>query len=62
MLGEQFETPDFVVGLVLKLRPQFDKIDMWMRDANNTTAIASTKASVSRLLHIEESEIEVQMF
>jgi translation initiation factor 4E len=33
MLGEQFEAADFVVGMVLKLRPQFDKIDVWMRDS-----------------------------
>ena len=34
MLGEQFDETDFVLGLVLKLRPQFDKVDLWMRDAS----------------------------
>jgi hypothetical protein len=33
MLGEQFEASDFVVGMVLKLKPQFDKIDIWLRDS-----------------------------
>jgi hypothetical protein len=50
MLGEQFEAEDFVVGMVLKLRPQFDKIDIWLRDADKADAIASTKADVCRIL------------
>ena len=50
MLGEQFETPDFVVGMVLKLRPQFDKIDLWMRNSSDTPAIASTRTTVARIL------------
>ena len=50
MLGEQFSTPDFVVGMVLKLRPQFDKIDIWIRDATNTTAIEEVKKQVCEIL------------
>ena len=50
MLGEQFETPNFVMGLVLKLRPMFDKIDIWLNDATNEAAIASTRASLLQIL------------
>lgn len=62
MLGEQFEEPDFVVGMVLKLRPQFDKIDIWMRNADKQDAIAATKAAVVRILQVDESEVELQVF
>ena len=46
MLGEQFDAADFVVGMVLKLRPQFDKIDIWMRDATNEEGLKSVKALI----------------
>lgn len=49
-LGEQFETPDFVLGVVLKLRPQFDKLDVWLRDHTNEAAVASTRATLIELL------------
>jgi hypothetical protein len=58
MLGEQFDQADFSVGMVLKLRPQFDKIDIWMRDASNTEAIASTKTMMSSALQCQESDLE----
>jgi len=35
MLGEQFEAENFVKGMVIKLRPQFDKIDIWLADSTN---------------------------
>lgn len=62
MMGEQFEAEDFVVGMVLKLRPQFDKIDIWMRDAGRTEAIAAIKADIVKLLQIGEGELEYAVF
>jgi hypothetical protein len=55
MLGEQFETPDFVMGMVLKLRPQFDKIDIWLADSTNEEAIAKTRSSLLEILNCEDS-------
>ena len=62
MLGEQFDQADFVMGMVLKLRPQFDKIDVWMNDATNEAAIAATKSNMLSILQCEEGELEFQVF
>ena len=62
MMGEQFEAEDFVVGMVLKLRPQFDKIDIWMRDASQIEAIAAIKSDVAKIVQIDEAEFEYAVF
>jgi translation initiation factor 4E len=45
MIGEQFPE-NLVAGLVLNLKPQFDKIAVWITDCNNETAIAQVKAVI----------------
>ena len=62
MLGEQFEAENFVVGMVLKLKPQFDKIDIWLRDSNKKQDVESVKADLLRILQIEESELDYMVF
>ena len=62
MLGEQFETPDFVMGVVLKLRPQFDKIDIWLKDSTNEEQISSTRSTLLQILQVQESELEYYVF
>ena len=62
MMGEQFETADFVYGMVMKLKPQFDKISVWLKDSSATDAIALTKKKVAEILAIKEDEIEFMIF
>ena len=62
MMGEQFSEPNFVVGIILKLKPQFDKISVWMRDSRNTDAVARTRQEMVKLLQIEDSSIEYMVF
>jgi len=35
MIGEQFESENIVAGLVLNLKPQFDKIAIWLKDGSD---------------------------
>ena len=62
MLGEQFTEENFVVGMVLKLRPMYDKIDIWIRDSTKADKIASTKSDVARMIQVPESELEYEVF
>lgn len=62
MLGEQFEEPNFVMGMVLKLRPMFDKIDIWLNNCENEAAIKSLKASLLEILQVNENELEFEVF
>ena len=48
MVGEQFPE-DFVAGMVLNLKPQFDKIGIWITDCNNEKAIAQLKADIIKV-------------
>ena len=38
MIGEQFPE-NLVAGLVMNLKPQFDKIAVWITDSNNEAGI-----------------------
>jgi hypothetical protein len=50
MLGEQFAEPNFVVGMIMKLKPQFDKISVWLRDSNNLAAITKVREELVSIL------------
>ena len=62
MMGEQFEEENFIAGMVMKLKPQFDKISIWMVDASNEKAIKSVKEKVIELLQVEEATVEYASF
>ena len=62
LLGEQFETPDFIAGVILKLKPMFDKISIWLVDSKNEEGIKKVKETVMTMLQIGESEIEFMVF
>ena len=62
MLGEQFAEPNFVVGMIMKLKPQFDKISIWLRDSNKTEAIAKTREEICSLLSCEDGDLEFMVF
>jgi len=46
MMGEQFSEPNFVAGMILKLKPQFDKISVWLLDSSKTTAIEKVRLEI----------------
>ena len=62
MMGEQFEEENFIAGMVMKLKPQFDKIAIWMVDASNEKAIKSVKDKVIEILQVEEAVVEYASF
>jgi translation initiation factor 4E len=61
MIGEQFPE-NLVAGLVMNLKPQFDKIAVWIKDCKNETAIAQLKAVIIEVTQIDEKEIEYEIF
>ena len=50
MLGEQFSESDFIAGMIMKLKPQWDKVSIWLKDSTNTEAIAKVRAQVVAML------------
>ena len=61
MIGEQFPE-DLVAGLVMNLKPQFDKIAVWIIDSNRESDIAQLKADILKITQIDEKEIEYEVF
>jgi hypothetical protein len=45
MIGEQMPE-NLVAGLVMNLKPQFDKIAVWITDCNNEKGIAQLKETI----------------
>ena len=63
MLGEQFSTPNFVAGIEMKLKPQFDRISVWLRDSTQTAAVEATRKEMAAILQIvPENEIVLSVF
>ena len=51
-----------MAGLVLNLKPQFDKIAVWITNSLDTAGVATVKTDLATFLQIEESEIEYEVF
>lgn len=51
-----------IAGLVLNLKPQFDKIGVWFTDCEDTDEIAKIKADLVNVLQIDEKELEYEVF
>jgi hypothetical protein len=51
-----------VAGLVLKLKPSFDKIAIWMTNGTPIDEINSLKADIIRITNVKESDIEFMDF
>lgn len=62
MLGEQFTSETLVGGLVLNLKPQFDKIAVWITNSKDTEGVAQTKKEIIDILQVDEKEIEYSVF
>ena len=63
MVGEQLgNKAETFVGLVLNLKPQFDKFGIWLINADDESEIATIKAMLIKDFAVDEAEIEFQAF
>lgn len=63
LIGEQIGTKSqMIAGLVLNLKPQFDKIGIWFTDCEDQDEIAKIKEDIVAILQIEEKELEYDVF
>ena len=62
MMGEQFETNDLIGGMVLNLKPQFDKIAIWITNSLDTEGIAKIKSDILKFLADSDIELEYSVF
>ncbi len=51
-----------MAGLVLKLKPSFDKIAIWMTNGTPQAEINAVKADIIRMTQVKESDIEFMDF
>ena len=61
MIGEQFPE-NLVAGLVMNLKPQFDKIAVWITDSSNEAGITQLKKDILKITQIDEKEVEYEVF
>ena len=50
MMGEQFESNDLIGGMVLNLKPQFDKIAIWITNSLDTDGVAKIRSDIVKFL------------
>ena len=63
MMGEQFEANDLIGGMVLNLKPQFDKIAIWITNSEDTEGVAKIKKDIIKFLQIEDNDdLEYSVF
>ena len=63
MIGEQFGNNEkTVAGIVLNLKPSFDKVAIWLTDSSDEAEVALVKTQLTELLGVEASELEYQAF
>ena len=63
MVGEQIGTKsEKIAGLVLNLKPQFDKIAIWLTDCEDADEIALGKGHILDILQVDEKELEYEVF
>lgn len=55
LIGEQFDSPDFVCGIACSIRFQEDILSIWLRSADNDPAITSVAATARRALNLPSS-------
>ena len=61
MIGEQLQE-GLVAGLVLNLKPQFDKIAIWVLDSTNAKGVEQLKKDIINTLGLEETDLEYDVF
>jgi len=48
--------------MILKLKPQFDKISVWLSDSRKVDAVAHTKQYIINNLKLSERDIDYMVF
>ena len=61
-LGEQFAHSQNIAGLVLKLKPTFDKIAIWLQNDHTPEIIESVKQDMIKICAVSEKDIEFMDF
>eukprot|EP00356_Strombidium_inclinatum_P016395 CAMPEP_0170491598 /NCGR_PEP_ID=MMETSP0208-20121228/11143_1 /TAXON_ID=197538 /ORGANISM="Strombidium inclinatum, Strain S3" /LENGTH=164 /DNA_ID=CAMNT_0010767195 /DNA_START=43 /DNA_END=537 /DNA_ORIENTATION=+ len=62
MIGEQLGEEGLVAGLVMNLKPQFDKIGIWVTDCKNAAGVEALRVAIIDLLKIDAKELEYEVF
>lgn len=63
VIGEQIGTKSqMIAGLVMNLKPQFDKIGIWFTDCEDADEIAKVKEDILNILQVPEKELEYEVF
>ena len=63
VIGEQVgQNSGLIAGLVLNLKPQFDKISLWITDCEKEDEIKQIKNDLLEILKIEDKELEYEIF
>jgi hypothetical protein len=63
VIGEQIgQNSELIAGLVLNLKPGFDKISLWITDCEQEEAIKYIKNDLIEILKIEDKELEFEIF
>jgi len=48
--------------MVMKLKPQWDKISIWMNNSAKTEAVAQVRAQIVSMLGIPDKDVEYMVF
>lgn len=51
-----------MAGMVLNLKPQFDKIAIWLTDSTNQEKVDQLKKDIINTLNITEKELQYDVF
>jgi len=63
VIGEQIgQNSELIAGLVLNLKPGFDKISLWITDSEKEEGIKYIKKDLVEILKIEDKELEYEIF
>lgn len=63
VIGEQVgQSSELIAGLVLNLKPQFDKISLWITDCEKEEGIKFIKNDLLEILKMEEKDLEFEIF
>jgi translation initiation factor 4E len=57
MIGEQFDTPEFICGLACSVRYQEDILSIWLKTSDNQAAIASVANVAKRVLNLPPAAV-----
>ena len=63
LVGENFEDEDQVLGLVLQIKPKFNAIGIWIRDAKDPQKVQTLKQDLTKIMELQpDHSIDVEIF